>query len=255
MMRSEARRCDAAQPTSSAHSSENGRDAQEQHSASVSTREARSIDLTHPPPEHLNRRARFSCGCVRFSHDDDAPDGRARALCQKSFLVCTVKKFGDLPGAGSIHVETAIDCSSGTAFAKVYPEKCAMNGVDLLRSRALPYFERRGWNIASVHTLSTSEYFGLSPVQPYEAFLSASRIRHFALSDACPRCRQLCYRFYQMLMKDFFAPALRRNFQVSLSGLQKDLDAFVESHNARPTENKQLSQDNSTPPENFSVHP
>ena len=255
MMRSETRRFDAAQPMSNSHSSERRRDAQEQYLASVSAREAPSIDLTHTPPEHLNRRARFSCGCVRFSHDDDAPDGRARALCQKSFLVCTVKKFGDLPGAGNIYVETAIDCASGTAFAKMYSEQSAMNGVDLLRSRAVPYFERRGWNISSVHTLSTSEYCGLSPFHPFEAFLDACHIRHFALGDACPRCRQLCYRFYQMLMKDFFAPALRRNFQLSLSGLQKDLDAFVESHNARRPDNDQKSQDYLGPLENFSVHP
>ena len=254
-MGSEAKRCDEAHPKRSSHSSGKLRVSQEQHIPSVSPDEQRPLELAHSPTEQIERHAEFSCGCNLFGHTPDAPDSRARALCQKSFLVCTVKKFGDLPGASSIFVEAAIDCASGTVFAKVYPEKSAMNGVDLLRSRAVPYLERRGWSIASVHTLSTSEYCGLTPIHPYEAYLSASHIRHCPLGDACPRCRQLCYRFYQLLMKDFFVPALRRNFQLSLSGLQRDLDAFVESHNARPPDNEQESQDNSWPPANFSVHP
>jgi len=236
-------------------SGEKPRDAQEQRLPSAKPGEQRSAKLTATQFEHADRNARFSCGCVQIRQDADAPDVRQRAVCQKSFFVCTVKKFGNLPGAGSIYVETVIDCASGAAFAKVYSGKSAMNGVDILHSRVVPYFERRGLEVTAVHTLSTNEYCGLSPIHPFEAFLSASHIRHLSLDDACPRCRQLCDRFYHLLLKDFFAPALRKNFQLSLSGLQRDLDAFVESRNIHQTDQEHQSQDDFGPPTNFSVHP
>jgi hypothetical protein len=235
--------------------SEKPRDVQEPQLPSANSSRQRSVELAPAHIEQAVRHDRFSCGCMKFRQDTNAPDVPQRALCQKSFFVCTVKKFGNLPGAGSIYVETVIDCTSGTAFAKVYSGKSAMNGVDILHSRVLPHFERRGREITALHTLSTSEYCGLSPIHPFEAFLSACRIRHLALDDACPRCRQLCDRFYHLLLKDFFAAALRKTFQLSLPSLQRELDEFVESHNARDSDEEHEPQDNFGLPANFSVHP
>jgi hypothetical protein len=255
-MRSEIKRARTTgrmQCTVSSESGEPPRDPQERQSASPSAEGKRSPVPTQTQVEHSVCQALFSCGCEQFRPVGETPGGHS--LCQESFFVCTVKKIGNLPGAGSIFVETVVDCDSGTAFAKVYSEKSAMNAVDILRSRAMPHFQRRGCPIDAVHTLRRAEYCGLSPVHPFEAYLSASHIRHFSLSHACPRCRERCQRFYRLLLKDFFVPALRRNFQFSLSSLQKELDAFVESHNALHPEEEQESRETSWPSANFSVHP
>ncbi len=234
-------------------SGEKPRDLQERQLPCASPGGKRSAK---PDQAHVGkaiRRTIFSCGCEQFRQASESCE--ARSLCQESFFVCSVKKFGNLPGAGSIFVETVVDCASGAAFAKVYSEKSAMNAVDTLRSRAVPHFQRRGCAVEAVHTPGTAEYCGFSPIHPFEAFLSESHIQHFSLGDACPRCRQRCERFYRLLRKDFFVPALRRSFQLSLSSLQQELDAFIESRNALQALEEQESHENSGRPANFSVHP
>jgi hypothetical protein len=248
-----ARTSDTQQCSGNSDSGEKPRDLQERPLPSASPEGKRSAEPTQTHVDQAGRPTVFSCGCEELRQVTAASE--ARSLCQESFFVCSVKKFGNLPGAGSIFVETVVDCSSGTTFAKVYSEKSAMNAVDTLRSRAVPYFQRRGCAVEAVHTPGTVEYCGFSPIHPFEAFLSASHIQHFSLGDACPRCRQRCERFHQLLLKDFFAPALRRNFQLSLSSLQQELDAFIESHNALPPLEGQESQETSGPSANFSVHP
>ena len=69
---------------------------------------------------------------------------QAHSLFQELFFFCTIKKVGDVPGAGCIYVETVVDRDSGVAFAKVYSAKNAINAVDILASRVVPFFERRG---------------------------------------------------------------------------------------------------------------
>jgi hypothetical protein len=154
------------------------------------------------------------------------------SLFQEMFFFCTVKKFGDLPGPGCIYVETVVDRDSGVAFAKLYSSKNAMNAVDLLTSRVVPFFERKGGSIKEIHTRKTSEYFGLIPAHPFETFLATSHIQHLPMDLLGQPCNYLCEDFYRYLLKEFCLPALRSKFQLSLRELQKGLDAFVETYNA-----------------------
>src|SRR3984893_12020201 len=61
----------------------------------------------------------------------DAAPYPERLLFQESFLVCTVKDFGDLLSVGDIYVETVVDANCRLGFAKVYPSKNAMNAADI----------------------------------------------------------------------------------------------------------------------------
>jgi hypothetical protein len=58
-------------------------------------------------------------------------------------------------------------------------------------------------------------------------------------------CNYLCEQFYRFLLKEFFLPALRRQFQFSLTHLQKELDSFVDAYNAM--QNKRENDPNSAP--------
>ena len=108
------------------------------------------------------------------------------SLFQEMFFFCTVKNVGDIPGAGCIYVETVVDRDSGIAFAKVYSAKNAMNAVDILASRVVPFFERQGIAIKEIHTRKTSEYCGLPPAHPFETFLATSHIQHLPMDHARP---------------------------------------------------------------------
>jgi hypothetical protein len=160
------------------------------------------------------------------------------SLFQEVFFFCTVKKVGDVPGTSCIYVETVVDRDSGIAFAKVYSAKNSMNAVDILASRVVPFFERQGVAIKEIRTRKTSEYWGLLPVHPFETFLAASHIQHLPMDQPSQRHNYLCEQFYRFLLKEFFPPALRKKFQLSLDELQKDLDPFVEACNAMQMKHK-----------------
>jgi hypothetical protein len=154
------------------------------------------------------------------------------SLFQELFFFCTVKNVGDLPGTGCIYVETVVDSDSGFAFAKIYSGKNAMNAVDILTTRVLPYFEDREESIREIHTRKTTEYCGLIAAHSYETFLATSHIRHLPMERPGQPHNYICEEFYRYLLKEFFPPALRRTFQPSLNELQKQLDTFVAAYNS-----------------------
>jgi hypothetical protein len=191
------------------------------------------LDRLPENSQHVpNQSKEEMTGTEGNKENDGIASNSGHSLFQESFFFCTVKKLGDLPAAGCIYVETVVDRDSNIAFAKVYPAKNAMNAVDILTSRALPYFERQGYSIKEIHTRKMNEYFGLIPVHPFETFLSTSHILHLSMQQSGHPCNYLCEHFYRFLLKEFFLPALRRKFQFSLTQLQKELDTFVDAYNA-----------------------
>jgi hypothetical protein len=162
---------------------------------------------------------------------EDAALYRDHLLFQESFFVCTVKGFGDLPSVRDIYVETVVDANCRLGFAKVYPSKNAMNAVDILQDRVLPFYERYAVTIRRVCTRSTREYCGLAPVHPFETLLSTSHIEHSSLNPSCGMHNQPCEDFYHVLCTEFFTPAIRNNSYNSFGKLQQDLDVFVEKYN------------------------
>jgi hypothetical protein len=158
--------------------------------------------------------------------------GAGRALYQEVFFFCTVPSVGDVPSPGCIYVETAVDSETGCAFAKVYPAKNAMNAVEILASRVIPFFKRNGLSIHRVYTPKKPEYFGLVPLHPFETFLATSHIEHLASDRPGTPHNYICLQFYRLLQKKFFQPALREKFSFSLEEMQKDLDAFIDEYNA-----------------------
>jgi hypothetical protein len=190
--------------------------------------------LPEQPTLPLNPHAKMTLGSPANNErkEENEFSKSGHSLFQEMFFFCTVKKIADLPGSGCIYVETVVDRDSGVSFAKVYPMKNAANAVDILASRVLPFFKRQGVAVKEIHTRKTTEYCGLLAVQAFENFLVAAQIRHLPMEQLGQPCNYLCEEFYRLLLKDFFPAALRRTFPLSLGELQKDLDSFVDSHNA-----------------------
>ncbi len=170
----------------------------------------------------------------RLNQDSEVEARPGHSLFQEMFFFCTVKKVADLPGSGCIYVETVVDRDSGISFAKVYSSKNAINAVDILSSRVLPFFKRQEVAIKEIHTRNTTgEYRGSrSQCTRSRAFWRSTHIRHLPMEYLGRPGNYLCEEFYRRLLKDFFPSALRRKFPLSLRELQKDLDAFVEAYNA-----------------------
>ena len=166
--------------------------------------------------------------------EEGEPASRSgRSLFQESFFFCTIKNVGDLRGPGSIYVEAVVDRDSGIAFAKVYSAQTATNAVNMLASCVIPFFDRQGTAIKEIHTRATAEYCGLAPMHPFETFLASSQIQHLRVDHSSRPYNHLCEQFYRVLLKEFFMPALRKKFNLSLVDLQKNLDVFVEEYNSR----------------------
>ena len=197
---------------------------------------AESEQYQDPLPEKLHFLAHSCEGgkseLQEKKEEENAAFREGHSLFQELFFFCTVKNVGDVPGTGCIYVETVVDRDSGTAFAKVYSARNAMNAVDILASRVMPFFERQGVTIKEIHTRRTSEYCGLPPAHPFETFLATSHIQHLPMERPGQPYNYLCEQFYRFLQKEFFPLALRKHFQLSLVEMQKDLDVFVEAYNA-----------------------
>ena len=166
---------------------------------------------------------------------NEGPPYPGHSIFQESFFFCRIKNVGDDPGAGDIYVEIAVDGYSRVAFANVYSARSAMNAVNLLKKRVLPFFERHHVPIERVFTRKSAEYCGLAPVHPFETFLATSKIQHAHLDPLTPTAGSLCEQFFHVLQPEFFTPELRRRFQQTLPLLQQDLDAFVETYNSQRT--------------------
>ena len=163
--------------------------------------------------------------------DEDAAPYPGHSLFQESFFVCRVKDFGDVPHVRDIYVEMVVDANCGLGFAKVYPSKNAMNGVDILEDRVLPFYQRYAVTIGRVFTRSTREYCGLATLHPFETLLAAAHIEHRSLDARRGMRSQACEDFYHILCAEFFTPAIRNNSYNSFGKLQQDLDIFVENFN------------------------
>ena len=168
---------------------------------------------------------------VELQRRKDAAPSPEHSLFQESFMVCTVKGFGDLPSVGNIYVETVVDAKCRLGFAKVYPSRNALNAADILQDRVLPFYGRYAVPIGRVCTRRTRQYCGLAPIHPFETLLAASHIRHSSLHPGCGLHNEPCEEFYHVLCTEFFSPAIRNNFFTSFGKLQKDLDIFVEKYN------------------------
>lgn len=173
-----------------------------------------------------------SANISRATEKTSAPACAGRLLLQDSFFFCTVPGVGDLPGAGSIYVETVVDRDSGIAFAKIYSTRRSINGVDILTSRVVPFFDRNGETIKEIHTRHTSKYCGPVPKHPFHTFLASSGIQHVVIDALDFQYARVCQEFFCFLVKEFLEPALRRSFQVSIDRLQMDLDVFIEAYNS-----------------------
>jgi hypothetical protein len=174
----------------------------------------------------------------RADEPESGPEFRApypgHSLFQDCFFVCDVKGVAGRGNLGRVYVQVVVDANCQLAFAKVYASEQPANATDILESQVLPFYSRYGIRVERIVTPTTREFTGQPLVHAFETLLAVSHIDHLHMGLGPDAHSPLCEQFYHTLAKEFFAPALRRTYDLSFGKLQQELDAFVETYNQLP---------------------
>ena len=81
---------------------------------------------------------------------------------------------GVLKGVGKVYLQTAIDCHSRHAWARLYPNKLPVTAVQLMNNDVLATFEAHGARIEAVLSDNGREFCGREDRHPYELFRAAA---------------------------------------------------------------------------------
>jgi len=85
---------------------------------------------------------------------------------------------GTLKGVGKLYLQTAIDCHSRYAWARLYPSKLPVTAVHLMNGDVIPTFEAHQARIETVLSDNGREFCGRPDQHPYELFLQLEEIEH-----------------------------------------------------------------------------
>ena len=85
---------------------------------------------------------------------------------------------GALKGVGKVYLQTAIDCHSRYAWARLYPSKLPVTAVHTLNHDVIPTFEDHDAKIEVVLSDNGREFCGRPDQHPYELFLQLEDIEH-----------------------------------------------------------------------------
>ena len=122
---------------------------------------------------------------------------------------------GTLKGGGKIFLQTAIDCHSRYAWARLYPSKLPVTAVHLMNSDVLPNFEANEVKIETVLSDNGREFCGRPDQHPYELFLQLEDIAHRTLLD------------------EHFRVEGRRTWFETSDEMQAVLDEYLETYNTK----------------------
>lgn len=126
----------------------------------------RPIELT---PEQARLLERFSPE-FRERHIEAPHTGALVAV--DTFFV------GVLKGVGKVYLQTAIDCHSRYARARLYTTKLPVTAAQTLNNEVLPTFEEQGARVDVVLSDNGREFCGRPDQHPYELFLQLEGIAH-----------------------------------------------------------------------------
>jgi transposase InsO family protein len=117
---------------------------------------------------------------------------------------------GALKGVGKVYLQTAIDCHSRYAWARLYPSKLPVTAVQLLNDDVLPTFEAHDARIAVVLSDNGREFCGRPDSHPYELFPRLEDIQHRTTRVKRPQSNGIVERFHRTLLDEHFRVEGRR---------------------------------------------
>ncbi len=140
---------------------------------------------------------------------------------------------GTLKGVGEIFLQTAIDCHSRYAWARLYPSKLPVTAVHLMNNDVLPTFEAHGVKIETVLSDNGRKFCGRPDQHPYELFLQLEDIAHRTTHVRRPQSNGILERFHRTLLDEHFLVEGRRTWFETIEEMQAVLDDYLEGYNTK----------------------
>ncbi len=181
----------------------------------------RTIELTE---EQMRLLERFSPE-FRERHIEAPHTGSLVAV--DTFFVGTLK------GVGKLYLQTAIDCHSRYAWARLYPSKLPVTAVHLMNGDVIPTFEAHQARIETVLSDNGREFCGRPDQHPYELFLQLEEIEHRTTRVKRPQSNGIVERFHRTLLDEHFRVEGRRTWFETIEEMQAVLDDFLTGYNQR----------------------
>lgn len=140
---------------------------------------------------------------------------------------------GHLKGVGKLYLQTAIDCASRYAWARLYANKLPVTAVQLLNNDVLPTFEQHGASIDAVLSDNGREFCGREDRHPYELFLQLEGIEHKRTRVSRPQSNGIVERLHRTLLDEHFRVEGRRTWFETIEEMQAVLDAYLLEYNTK----------------------
>lgn len=140
---------------------------------------------------------------------------------------------GTLKGIGKIYLQTAIDCHSRHAWARLYPSKLPITAVHLMNNDVLPTFEAASAKIEVVLSDNGREFCGRPDRHPYELFLQLEEIEHRTTRVKRPQSNGIVERFHRTLLDEHFRVEGRKTWFDTIEEMQTVLDEYLAGYNQR----------------------
>jgi transposase InsO family protein len=138
---------------------------------------------------------------------------------------------GALKGVGKVYLQTALDCHSRYAWARLYPNKMPVTAVHLMNTDVLPAFEAVEAKIDTVLSDNGREFRGRPDRHPYELFLQLEGIEHRTTRVKRPQSNGYVERLHRTLLDEHFRVEGRRTWFESIDEMQVALDAYLVAYN------------------------
>lgn len=136
-----------------------------------------------------------------------SPEFRSRHIeAPRTGALVAVDTFfvGALKGVGKVYLQTAIDCHSRYAWARLFPNKLPLTAVALMNNDVLPTFEEHGAVIDNVLSDNGREFCGRMDQHPYELFLQLEGIEHKTTRVKRPQSNGIVERLHRTLLDEHF---------------------------------------------------
>jgi transposase InsO family protein len=140
---------------------------------------------------------------------------------------------GTLKGVGKVYLQTAIDCHSRYAWARLYSSKLPITAVHLMNNDVIPTFEAHGAKIDTVLSDNGREFCGRPDQHPYELFLQLEDIEHRTTRVKRPQSNGIVERLHRTLLDEHFRVEGRRTWFDTIDEMQAVLDGYLEGYNQR----------------------
>jgi transposase InsO family protein len=140
---------------------------------------------------------------------------------------------GALKGIGKIYMQSAIDCHSRYAWARLYTSKLPMTAVHILNNDVLPTFEDHNARIEVVLSDNGREFCGRPDLHPYELFLQLEDIEHRTTRVKRPQSNGIIERFHRTVLDEHFRVEGRKTWFETIEEMQAVLDEWLIGYNTR----------------------